>query len=158
MKKLKYLIIHCTATPEGRLVSAEDIRRWHTDPKPQGRGWRQVGYSDMIHLNGEIQNLVNYDEDQWVESGEITNGAKGFNSVSRHVVYVGGTDKDGNPKDTRTPHQHAALYAYVVETISKHPDIKVLGHNQVSNKACPSFNVPQWMLLMNLPKQNIYLK
>lgn len=157
MQELKYLIIHCTATPEGRLVSAEDIRRWHTAPPPQGRGWRQIGYSDLIHLNGDIQNMVNYNEDNWVQSNEITNGAKGFNSVSRHVVYAGGTDKNGNPKDTRTPQQHAALYMYVVQTIAKHPDIKVLGHNQVNpNKECPSFNVPDWMLLMNLPEKNIY--
>lgn len=158
MNKLKYLVIHATATPEGREVSAEDIRRWHTAPKPQGRGWRQVGYSDIIHLNGDIQRLVDYNEDQWVQNNEITNGARGFNSVSRHVVYVGGADENLKPKDTRTPQQHAALYSYVVQTIAKHPDIKVLGHKDFPDvsKACPSFDVKEWMQLMRLPKKNIY--
>ncbi|RHB24096.1 lysozyme, partial [Bacteroides stercoris] len=32
MAKLKYLVIHCTATPEGREVSSADIRKWHTSP------------------------------------------------------------------------------------------------------------------------------
>lgn len=43
-KALQYLVIHCTATPEGREVSAADIRRWHTSPPSEGgRGWKQVG-------------------------------------------------------------------------------------------------------------------
>lgn len=47
MAKLFYLVIHCTATPAGREVSAEEIRRWHTaSPNEGGRGWKQVGYTD----------------------------------------------------------------------------------------------------------------
>lgn len=30
MGKLKYLVIHCTATPEGREVSGAEIRAWHS--------------------------------------------------------------------------------------------------------------------------------
>ena len=56
MAKLERLVIHCTATPPGREVSAADIRRWHTAPVSQGgRGWRQVGYTDLIHLDGSVQ-------------------------------------------------------------------------------------------------------
>ena len=51
MAKLKYLVIHCTATPEGREVSSADIRKWHTSPVSQGgRGWKQVGYLSLIHI------------------------------------------------------------------------------------------------------------
>lgn len=32
MAKLKQLVIHCTATPEGREVSADEIRRWALRP------------------------------------------------------------------------------------------------------------------------------
>ena len=28
MARMKYLVLHCTATPEGREVSAADIRHW----------------------------------------------------------------------------------------------------------------------------------
>ena len=53
MAKLKFLVLHCTATPEGREVSSDDIRTWHTNPVSKGgRGWKQVGYTDLIHLNG----------------------------------------------------------------------------------------------------------
>ena len=103
MAKLKYLVIHCTATPEGREVSSADIRKWHTSPVAQGgRGWKQVGYTDLFHLNGGVERLVENNEDAQVDPWEVTNGAKGYNSVSRHIVYAGGVEKDGKtPKDTR---------------------------------------------------------
>ncbi len=57
--RLKYLVIHCTATPEGRDVTSDEIRRWHTDPVSKGgRGWTQVGYTDLIHLDGTVERLV----------------------------------------------------------------------------------------------------
>ena len=155
--ELQYLIIHCTATPEGRAVTSNTIRRWHTSPPPQGRGWKQVGYSDMIHLDGRVENLVSYNENDIVEPWEITNGAKGMNAISRHVVYVGGTDKSGKPKDTRTSAQLTELECYVKNVIALHPDIKVAGHNQFnSGKACPSFDVPKWLVSIQVSPKNIY--
>ena len=89
-KPMKYLVIHCTATPEGREVSAADIRHWHTDPVSKGgRGWKQVGYTDLIHLDGSVERLVENNEDANVDDWEVTNGAAGYNSVSRHIVYAG---------------------------------------------------------------------
>lgn len=113
MAKLKQLVIHCTATPEGREVSADEIRRWHCAPLSEGgRGWRQVGYTDLIHLDGTVERLVDNNEDDVVDPWEITNGAAGHNSVSRHIVYAGGVAADGRtPKDTRTPEQREALAA-----------------------------------------------
>lgn len=146
-KQLKYLIIHCTATPEGREVSATDIRRWHTSPVSLGgRGWKQVGYTDLVHLDGSVERLVANNEDAWVDDWEITNGAAGYNSVSRHVVYAGGLSADGKtPKDTRTAAQKAALENYVKKFHEAHPRVRIIGHNEVSAKACPSFDVQAWL-------------
>lgn len=145
-KPLKYLVIHCTATPEGRPVSSNDIRRWHLSPKPAGRGWKQVGYTDMIHLDGTIERLVPNNEDGFVDPWEITNGVANMNSICRHIVYVGGVSKDGKtPKDTRTPQQKEALTKFVRDFRSKNPTVKIVGHNQLAAKACPSFNVPNWL-------------
>ena len=145
-KKLKYLVIHCTATPEGREVSAADIKRWHTSPAPSGRGWKQVGYTDMIHLDGRVERLVANNEDSNVDPWEITNGATGYNSISRHIVYVGGCEAHTQkPKDTRTAAQIEALKRYVLEFHRKHPTVKIVGHNELSAKACPSFDVQQWL-------------
>lgn len=146
MAKLQYLVIHCTATPEGREVSAADIRRWHTSPAPAGRGWKQVGYTDLFHLDGRVERLVANNEDANVDPWEITNGAAGYNSVSRHVVYAGGCDAGMKPKDTRTAAQKEALRKYVLDFHARHPAVKIVGHNQLAAKACPSFDVPAWFL------------
>nr|DAQ79338.1 MAG TPA: endodeoxyribonuclease I [Caudoviricetes sp.] len=153
MAKLQYLVIHCTATPEEREVSAADIRRWHTSPAPAGRGWKQVGYTDLFHLDGRVERLVSNNEDGNVDPWEITNGATGYNGISRHVVYAGGCDANMQPKDTRTAAQREALKRYVLDFHSKHPDVRIVGHNQLAAKACPSFDVPRWLETIGIKVQ-----
>ena len=147
MGTLKRLVLHCTATPEGREVSAAEIRRWHTSPPGQGgRGWKQVGYTDMVHLDGTVERLVANNEDATVDPWEVTNGAAGYNSTSRHVVYVGGVAADGKTaKDTRTAAQKAALEAYVKDFHRRFPGVKICGHNELAAKSCPSFDVAAWL-------------
>lgn len=150
-EELQLLVIHCTATPTGRAVSSDDIRKWHIEE----RGWSRVGYSDMIHLNGWIENLQEYDHNNQVDSWEITNGARGYNLISRHLVYVGGI-ANGKPADTRLQEQFDAMEAYVKYTAWSNPKIKVAGHNQLSDKACPSFDVPKFCRMIGIPERNIY--
>ena len=157
MKQVKYLVIHCTATPDGREVSADEIRRWHLSPPPAGRGWKQVGYTDMIHLTGIVERLAENNEDNIVDSFEITNGVAGNNSVSRHIVYVGGLNRNNEAQDTRTAAQASALERYVKEFLEKFPDVKVAGHNQFASKACPSFDVPMWLKSIGINNNNIYM-
>lgn len=172
MGKLTHLIIHCTATPEGRHVDAEDIKRWHMGSKEfGGRGWDRVGYSDMIYLDGSLVNLTPFNYDQEIDPWEMTWGVKGMNSKSRHAVYVGGlaydyetpidedTDQPGYmAADTRTPNQLHAMEIYVKYMILRHPDIKVAGHYQFAMKACPSFNVPKWLRSIGIDEKNIHDK
>jgi hypothetical protein len=148
--KLKYLFIHCTATQEGNEISSATIRRWHTAPKPEGRGWKQVGYTKMLHLDGTWEQLVGNNEDDIVDNFEITNGAAGYNSISQHWVYVGGLDNMSDPKDTRTEKQKEALKKAVIEFHAKFPHVIIKGHNEVANKACPSFDVQKWLLTIGI--------
>lgn len=141
MKQLKYLFIHCSATPEGRDLSGEDIKRYHLE----GRGWSRPGYRLVIRLDGSIDRLIDVNDNAWVESDEITNGARGYNSVSHHICYVGGVDRDMKPKDTRTEAQRQTLKEIVRWYQQNVPNIKVLGHNEVANKACPSFDVQKFL-------------
>lgn len=154
--KMKYLVIHCTSTPAGREVTAADIKRWHTSAPPVGRGWKQVGYTDLFHLDGSIERLVDNNEDANVDPWEITNGVAGYNSTSRHIVYAGGVDADNKKraKDTRTPAQREAMKRYVLEFHRKHPTVKIVGHNELAAKACPSFDVPQWLESIGIKQQN----
>lgn len=148
MRRLEYLIIHCTATPEGREVTSDEIRHWHTDPVSKGgRGWRQVGYTDLIHLDGSVERLVDNNEDANVDPWEITNGAKGYNAISRHVVYAGGWCEahSRKSKDTRTEAQKKAMAEYVRDFHRRFPGVKIIGHREVSATACPGFDVQEWL-------------
>lgn len=141
-KKLKYLVIHCSDTPAGRNVKAATIVKWHTDPAPRGRGWKVPGYSNIWELDGTMANIRQYNDDGWVQSGEITNGALGYNDVSRHVCYVGGW----KGQDTRTVAQKEAMKRYVLNFLRKHPGCEVVGHRDLQKgKACPSFDVKAWV-------------
>ena len=150
-QKIEYLVIHCTATPAGREVSASDIRTWHTSPPPRGRGWSQVGYTDMVHLDGSVERLVKNNDDAYVDAWEITNGVAGFNSRSRHIVYVGGLSTDGHKhQDTRTDLQRQSLAKFVLAFHKRFPLVKIVGHNNLAAKDCPSFDVHDWLHTIGL--------
>jgi len=161
VKELKYLILHCSATPEGRSVTAETVRNWHTKPKPVGRGWSRPGYSDLILLDGRRHKFNTWDGDKWVSPEELTNGVSGINAISRHVCYIGGLTSDGTkPKDTLTEAQNAVLSSIIAEVLAYQPDILIAGHNQFARKACPSFFVPDYLrerCLVKIAEKNIYL-
>jgi N-acetylmuramoyl-L-alanine amidase len=156
MAELKYLMIHCTATPKGRKVTKKEIQQWHL----MERGWSKVGYRDMIHLDGGLENLIDYNQDDTIDPWEISNGARGLNGIAAHVVYVGGTEKNNikKSKDTRTFEQHKTLQLYVLFMILRHPKIKVIGHNEVSKKECPGFNVGEWLRSICVDEINIGLE
>jgi N-acetylmuramoyl-L-alanine amidase len=128
MREINKLIVHCTATPEGRHTTVEDIRKWHKD-----RGWIDIGYHIVIYLDGTVH-----------EGRDIElQGAhcKGYNKKSIGIAYVGGVDKvDYKAKDTRTEAQKEALVDMLEYFKTLFPDAEVFGHNDFSSKACPSFN------------------
>jgi N-acetyl-anhydromuramyl-L-alanine amidase AmpD len=143
-------------------VTGDHIREWHLSPKPEGRGWSRVGYSDLIKRNGHIEQLQDYDEDAWVESNEITNGAKGFNGVSRHICLAGGLDLNGECYfgefyNFYTDAQFVSLQDYVKRFLGVHPDCQVLGHYQVNNdKVCPGFPVDRFLKFIQIPDRYIF--
>lgn len=48
------ITIHCTDNPNGSPIGGEDIRRYHTAPIPQGRGWPTIGYHRVIECDGGL--------------------------------------------------------------------------------------------------------
>ena len=132
MRKINQIIIHCSATPEGRDIAVDTIRQWHKQ-----RGFRDIGYHYIIYRDGSIH----------VGRPESQQGAHctGHNANSIGICYVGGMERDmSEPKDTRTPAQRKALAELCHELIRKYPEASIHGHNEFANKACPSFNVRQW--------------
>lgn len=143
MAKFTHLMWHCADTPEGRWFDGEDIKQWHL----KERGWSRVGYSAIFLLNGHIEILIPFDKDDEIDSWEISNGAKGWNGRTRHVCYIGG----GKGIDTRTPEQIASMQTFAKVHAMLWPNVKNIGHNQVSKKYCPSYDVPAWCKKIGLP-------
>ena len=126
---IKFLTIHCAATPEGRHVDAATISAW--DQAKFG----QTSYHHVVELDGaDIRTLR---DDQ---KGAHVGGA---NTGNIGICYVGGVDAKGNPKDTRTPAQKESLRRLVAEYRAAHPGLVVRGHRDWPGvrKACPSFDV-----------------
>jgi len=133
MRKIDEIIIHCAATPEGRDYTVEDIRKWHKQ-----RGFNDVGYHYVIYRDGSIHPGRPIDQ----QGAHCT----GKNATSIGVCYIGGCTADGkSAKDTRTDAQKAALVELVRSLKVVFGISKVSGHNQYAAKACPSFDVQQWL-------------
>ncbi len=129
MRKITQVIIHCSATPEGKDYTVEDIDRWHRD-----RGFDCIGYHYVIYRDGSVH--------KGRDVAKIGAHCKGQNANSVGVCYIGGMTADNKQaKDTRTPQQKAALRALVAQLKQEYPGIAVHGHNEYANKACPCFNV-----------------
>ena len=134
-RKISKIILHCTATPEGEDYNVEQIRDIHVN----GNGWSDIGYHWLIGRDGTI----------YPGRPEAIAGAhcEGYNTDSIGVSYVGGCPARSvknwmnQSKDTRTDAQKKALVALVKELRSRYPGATVHGHNEFSNKACPSFDV-----------------
>lgn len=128
MRPINKIIIHCSATPEGRHVGIDEIDCWH-----RAAGFRRIGYHFVIYLDGTVVSGRPIEE--------VGAHCRGQNSDSIGICYVGGTDSYGNPRDTRTTHQRRALIELVKSLKSRFPDARIYGHNDFAAKACPSFNV-----------------
>lgn len=127
MRRIDKIIVHCTATPEGRDVSVKEIDLWHRQ-----RGFKGVGYHYVIGLDGTV--------DVGRPISEIGAHCSGYNSHSVGVCYVGGLDKDGRPKDTRTTRQKSALIELLTALREQFPQSRIFGHRDFAAKACPCFD------------------
>lgn len=139
MRKINEIIIHCTATQEGKDFKASDIDRWHRE-----RGFNKIGYHYVIDLDGTIE--------KGRDENEIGAHCTNHNKNSIGIVYVGGLDKTGKPKDTRTDGQKKALLELLIGLIIKYPQAIILGHNQLSKKSCPCFDVEKEYRIINLKR------
>ena len=128
MRTINEIIVHCSATAEGRPFTVADIDRWHRE-----RGFRKIGYHYVIYLDGSIH----------AGRSEAETGAHclGHNARSIGVCYIGGCAADGRtPKDTRTPQQKATLATLLRELRCRYPGAEIHGHRDFAAKACPSFD------------------
>jgi N-acetylmuramoyl-L-alanine amidase len=131
-RQIDKIIIHCSATPSYRDVSAADIDRWH-----RGRGWSEIGYHGVIKRDGTFE--LGRDIDR------IGAHAFGYNRNSIGLCMVGGLADDNLPSPEYTKAQWHRLNQIISQLELQYPDAEVIGHRDVANKACPSFDVAAWM-------------
>lgn len=136
-RTIKEIIVHCTATPEGRDMTVDQIRRDH-----KAQGWSDIGYHYVIYRDGTIHEGRDVD----IIGAHCSKG--GHNTYSIGVAYVGGVENRPGipyamlkPKDTRTDAQKFALMSLLVDLKKSYPYAKIYGHRDFdSGKACPSFD------------------
>ena len=131
------IIIHCSATPEGRDYTVEDIRRDH-----KKQGWSDIGYHYVIYRDGSIH------EGRDVDLVGAHCSKNGHNQHSIGICYIGGVENKPNTpyallkaKDTRTDAQKGALICLLYDLKKLYPKAQIWGHRDFdSGKECPSFD------------------
>lgn len=150
MRRITHIVIHCSATVEGKNFTAKDIDRWH-----KRRGWRGIGYHYVMGLDGTIEE----GRPQWKIGAHV----KGHNRHTIGICYIGGLDKRLAPKDTRTIPQKKAMLALLWELKKTYKNAQIVGHRDFSPdlngngiiepfefiKACPCFDAKEEYNILN---------
>ena len=129
-RQITDIIIHCSATPEGKDYTVADLRRWHKQ-----QGWSDIGYHYVVYRNGHVEPGRDVD----IAGAHC----EGHNAKTIGVCYIGGVSKDGKTaKDTRTLAQKAALLSLLIDLKTMYPQARIVGHRDydTKGKACPSFD------------------
>jgi N-acetylmuramoyl-L-alanine amidase len=124
-KEIKFLIVHCSDTPDEENLRATDIHKMHLD-----FGWEGIGYHKVICRNGDVDNGR---PEYWI--GAHTYGK---NNTSLGVCLIG--------RNKFTDIQFLSLKSLLIEWKKKYPNSTILGHRDAINtkKTCPNFNVNEW--------------
>ena len=131
--KTDFIIVHCSATEPDQDIGARDIDRWH-----RARGFLKIGYQFVIRRDGTVEKGRDLDE--------VGAHAEGYNSRSVGICLVGGVEADGKtPQDNFTADQWSSLEGLLMKLKHQYPQAKIIGHREVSRKACPSFDVQAWL-------------
>ena len=136
-RTIKEIIVHCSATPEGKDKTVQKIREEHIK-----QGWSDIGYHYVIYRDGTINNGRDVD----LIGAHCSKG--GHNQYSIGVCYVGGVENKPNTpyyllkaKDTRTHEQKGSLLSLLIDLKRLYPNAKIYGHHDFdAGKECPSFD------------------
>ena len=126
-RTINEIIVHCSATQEGKAFTTADIKKWHL-----ARGFSDIGYHYVVYLDGSVHDGRNIN----IAGAHCTN----HNAHSIGVCYIGGLDKNNKPKDTRTDAQKKSLLNLLTQLKKLYPKATIHGHCEFANKACPCFN------------------
>lgn len=138
MRKIKYIVVHCTAGSQKQ--KAKDVVYYHTGPKSKGcKGWSAPGYHYIVEPDGTIVAT-------WPDE-KISNGVKGHNSECINVCWIGGFGS----VDNRTTAQKHALIELIKKLKVKYPEVEVRGHRDFSDDKNGNDIIDPWERIKDCP-------
>lgn len=140
MRRIDKIVIHCSASPNGRGDDIHDVDIWHEERKfKRAREWRiqwqpdieSCGYHYVIPIDGTIQYGRHNDE--------VGAHAQGYNQHSIGICMIG--------TDEFTAEQWNSLAELVAALKWQFPAADILGHRDLPGvkKTCPGFSVRDWL-------------
>lgn len=140
------IIIHCSDTPAGMDIGADEIRKWHVEE----RGWVDIGYHFIIRRDATIETGRDVDKDGDIYE-EVGAHVAGYNRNSIGICMVGGKGDNGEPSSSFTAAQFSSLETLIRLIRADYPRATIHGHREFSAvKTCPNFDVQQWLKTVNL--------
>lgn len=136
MRKIHRVIVHCADTPASMDIGFEEIDAWHAERGFKSPSGIHCGYHYILTRSGDIE--------KGRPPEEAGAHARGYNRDSLGICLVGGRGKDGKPEFNFTHKQMSTLYRLLVALTTEYPEVEVIGHRDVSDKACPSFDLKAW--------------
>ena len=132
MRKITLIVIHCSAVRPDQTSSAKEIEKWHKD-----RGFNGIGYHYVVRRNGEIEP----GRPESVIGAHCHVKGQNHNKHSIGVCYEGGYDIRGQPADTRTEAQKAAMRQLLEDLHRRYPRAVIVGHHDLYPPTpCPCFD------------------
>lgn len=155
MRAIRDIVIHCSASPNGKPVSAQEIDSWHRQ-----RGFKRtapVGQPHLPHIGYHYVIDVDGTVTEGRSLGEIGAHVAGSNARSIGICLVG--------TDRFTPAQWASLKAIRADLRAGFSTVRWCGHRDYSPdqngdgviepwefiKTCPGFDVVAWVLADGVP-------
>ncbi len=135
MRYLNEIIVHCAATRPNMDIGVAEIRHWHV----HGNKWRDIGYHFVIRRDGTIE------DGRPIEVSGAHTGGRNSNSIG--VCLVGGVSQDDYtvPENNFTDAQFDALEHLLRQLKADYGIEQVSGHRDYAAKACPSFDVHEFV-------------
>jgi N-acetylmuramoyl-L-alanine amidase len=127
---MKRVILHCSASPNFKKFTIENIRQWH-----KARGFYDVGYHYVIELDGAVS--------EGRKEKSIGAHCKGYNLDSIGICLIGSTEF--------TEAQISSLVSLIQDITTRYPNIEINGHYEFTDKkTCPNFDVKVFCKKYNL--------
>ena len=136
MRNIKYIAVHCTAGSQKATVRDLELEF-------KRKGWKAPGYHYVITADGKIH--------QMLDTEKVSNGVKGFNSVTVNVAYTGGIDAKGKTEDNRTEAQKESLRKLLKLLKQKYPEAVIQGHRDFSPDKNGNGVVDSWERIKDCP-------